>query len=167
MEDSIYGAAKSVKGWWIQGRGGKGGWKREREREKARRGVGRLLKFAWIDHDCLAAEWARHHRRNNSQSVCRPSNRVTVCHFDSARSNGRQWPSAKSESSLWSVLSRLITVPVVQMLMLFFVLHFIFFLFLFNRGGTTLLFEIPRYYDSLSNRVIYFSFNKLSNKNRN
>lgn len=135
MEDSIYGAAESVKGWWIQGRGCKGGWEREREREKARRGAGRLLKFAWIDHDCLAAEWARHHRRNNSQSVCRPSNRVTVCHFDSARSNGRQWPSAKSESSLWSVLSRLITVPVVQMLVLLFALHSIFFfLFLFDHA---------------------------------
>lgn len=157
MEDSIYGAAESAKGWWIQGRGGKGRWEREREREReSADGVGRLLKFAWIDHDCLAAEWARHHRRNNSQSVCRPSNRVTVCHFDSARSNGRQWPSAKSESSLWSVLSRLITVSVVQMLILLFALYSVFFSCFYSiMSGTLLLSDIPFYCYSLESRSLF------------
>lgn len=46
---------------------------RNRQKGPPQGGRNRLLKFAWIDHDCLAAEWAAGrcttHRRNNSQSA--------------------------------------------------------------------------------------------------
>lgn len=70
MEDPIYGTAESAKGWWIQGRGGKGRWEREREREReeARRG----WDDCWNLHESITIVWPRNEHATTGEIIRNP-----------------------------------------------------------------------------------------------
>lgn len=91
---------------WIGERDSGRRWPRERGREGEE---GAIVGICMNRSRLFGREMSgANHHREIIRNPCtgRPWNRVTVCHFDSARSNGRQCPNtttmSKSESSLWS-----------------------------------------------------------------
>lgn len=165
MEDSIYGAAESVKGWWIQGRGCRGGWERERERER-KRGGGR--DDCWNLHESITIVWPRNEHATTGEIIRNPcAGRAIELPFaisillGPTDDNGPP-PKANHLCDLsWADWSRCRLFRC-SCCFLHCTLFFFFSCFCsITRGDCVLLFEI---YNSLESRSLFLSFNELSNK---